>query len=63
MNALEALAHKVVQAGTGLRYAHKIITQMREIIKENGGPVKLGFSIHISKKLKKFLLVQNRGIH
>ena len=46
MNFLEELARKVVKAGGKLSYAKELIGKMREMIRENGGPVKLGLVIH-----------------
>lgn len=46
MNFLERIANKVVKAGSKLSYAKELIGKMREMIKENGGPIKLGLVIH-----------------
>lgn len=46
MNYLERIAHKVVKAGSKLSYAKELIGKMREMIKENGGPVLKSLVIH-----------------
>lgn len=46
MNYLERIAHKVVKAGSKLSYAKELIVKMREMIKENGGPVLKSLVIH-----------------
>ena len=46
MNFLERIANKVVKAGGKLSYARELIGKMREMIKENGGPVLTSLVIH-----------------
>lgn len=46
MKNLERIANKVVAAGGKLSYAKELIGKIREMIKENGGPIKLGLVIH-----------------